>query len=232
MGLHWFCSTDLIPLNTIQIRSPVIEFCHYIEDATNNLWIGTAGGNGLNKVVLSIPYGKNGSVVHFRQDEGDSTSIVHTPYIFSFYPENDFSFWIGTFGGLELYNSGRFEHVSKKIHSYFVSKASDGTIVLGSDGLYEGRKESGHYRFAKVDLFGNYLVNSVEEDKLGRLWVGTLNGLFCYNRTEKTILHFKEKDGLASSRAQVMQMPDGTMAVSTPNGISLFDPMSLDDKPD
>ncbi len=197
------------------------------EDAANNLWIGTAQGNGLNKVVLSIPYGKNGSVVHFRHDEGDSTSIAFSPYIFSLYPENDFSFWIGITPGLELYNSGHFEHVDKKIHTYFVGKARDGTILLGSDGLYEGRKEGGHYRFAKVDLLGNSLVNSVEEDKLGRLWVATLDGLFCYNRTEKTILHFKEKDGLASSRARVMQMPDGTMAVSTPNGISLFDPMSL-----
>lgn len=205
------------------------------EDSRNNLWVGTVS-HGLNKVNVSIPYGDKGSVVHYQHDPRDSTSIAPIGYLESLHPENDSTLWIVINPGLDLFHYGHqpaggkgFEHINKEIPGICVTKSRDGTIILGAlNGLYEGREVAGRYQFTKVELLGDNLVNSVEEDKLGRLWIGSRNGLYCYNRIDKTILHFTERDGLASSRARVMQMPDGTMAATTPNGISLFDPMSLE----
>jgi signal transduction histidine kinase/DNA-binding response OmpR family regulator/ligand-binding sensor domain-containing protein len=198
------------------------------EDKSNKLWVGTGAGNGLNRVDLSIPYGKQGSVVHFQHDEKDSTSIAVAPFLGNFYPENDSAIWITTTPGLELYSNGRFYHINRNIPTLCIKKLKNGTIALGSkEGFYIGQKEEDQYRFDKIDLVGNIFVGSIEEDKLGRLWLGTLQGLYCYNPIEKTILHFKEQDGLLSSRARVRAMPDGLMAAATPNGISVFDPMTL-----
>jgi signal transduction histidine kinase/DNA-binding response OmpR family regulator/ligand-binding sensor domain-containing protein len=198
------------------------------EDKSNKLWVGTGAGHGLNRVDLSVPYGKPGSVEHFWHDEKDSTSIAFAPFLGNIYPENDSALWITTTPGLELYSNGRFYHINRNIPTTCIKKLRNGTIALCSkEGFYIGQKEKDQYHFDKVDLVGNILVGSIEEDQLGRLWLGTLQGLYCYNRTEKSLLHFKEQDGLLSSRARVRALPDGRIAAATPNGISIFDPMAL-----
>ena len=64
------------------------------EDSTGNLWVGS-NTSGLSWVSATVPYGTPGSVVTFKQDEKDSTTLGGNR-IFSIVPETDRSFWIVT----------------------------------------------------------------------------------------------------------------------------------------
>jgi ligand-binding sensor domain-containing protein len=85
-----------------------------------------------------------------------------------------------------------------RVHVYL--KTTDGTLMVGSKlGLFEGRKSNGHYTFTKIALVGTRFITSISEDKQGRLWFLTYEGLLHYDKKNNLVLVFKKDDGLPSS---------------------------------
>ncbi len=196
------------------------------EDTQGDLWIGTMGF-GLSKVNLQQPYGKAGSVESFVHDDQDSTSMINPGWISGLWTEDDGSVWVSTYGGLELYRNGHFEHIYKNVEGTFLTKTTDGSILFGTKrGLYEGTKESGQYVFRKVDLPDDPFIWTALEDETKRLWISTGQGLFCLDRKQQIILQFNDQDGIIGDRRGVLSH-DGIMAFSGPEGISIFNPKSV-----
>ncbi len=69
-------------------------------------------------------------------------------------------------------------------------------------------------------------VTTIEEDKTGNLWIGTYNGLFCYNPKFNTFIKFDNEDNLSSSQFNYNAsfQTDGQMFFGTTKGLICFNP--------
>jgi len=200
------------------------------EDPQRNLWLGVMGG-GLNRVYLEKRFGEEGAVKIYQHDDKDSTSMAAVGWISGILPENDSLLWVSSYGGLELfhYKSQTFEHIVQNIEGAWLSKSKDGTILFGTKrGLFEGRKDNGHYSFRKIALPNDPFITSVEEDIEGRFWIGTLQGLYCLDQRDSSLLLFNSDDGLVKlSHGGSTITREGLMIFAGGNGLSVIDPMSL-----
>ncbi len=78
----------------------------------------------------------------------------------------------------------------------------------------------------KAGLCNNRVV-SILPDAQGRLWLGTFNGLSCFNPKEQLFENFYKSDGLCDSefnRLSAYQSCDGRMFFGTVNGVNVFHP--------
>lgn len=205
------------------------------EDPKENLWVGT--WQGLDKIDLTKNYGEPGSVTHYLNDPQDSNSISHN-VIRDLAGEDDDSFWVATEISVDLFRDGRFEHVFKdreRVSSVF--KSSDGTVFIGTEGgLYISEKVNNRYQFTKSKHIRQAIRDSrpFVEDKLGRIWVATIDGIVCLDRKENIAIELNELDGLINRRSGRAIVnwgnisPDGIMVYGfLNNGFSIFDPTSL-----
>ena len=102
----------------------------------------------------------------------------------------------------------RLDQPESKIYDKISSfcESSDGTLWLGSNGygLYQRIVEKdGRERFEALtqeDGLVNNAVKGIVEDRNGRLWITTQNGLSVYDPRLKTFTNYSETDGLASSQ--------------------------------
>jgi signal transduction histidine kinase len=70
-------------------------------------------------------------------------------------------------------------------------------------------------------------VNSIHFDHLGRLWVGTQNGLDRFDPASGTFQNYYEKDGVAGEVVSCIQEDNhGVLWMGTNKGLSSFDPRS------
>ena len=88
----------------------------------------------------------------------------------------------------------------------YITESSDGIIWVGSNGygLYQSYLDKdGDYLFKALttdDGLVNNSVRGIREDKLGNMWVSTINGLSYYNREQDNFINYTEKDGLGCSQ--------------------------------
>ncbi len=166
------------------------------KDKTGNLWFGTAGGG------VSRYDGK--SFVTFSTAQGLANNIV-----LSIAEDKTGNLWFGTDGG----------GVSR----------------------YDGKS---FVTFSTAQGLANNIVLSIAEDKTGNLWFGTHEGLSVISKDEAIKLEqkndiskgmishsarifktFSKTDGLPDNFVtQIMQLPNGKMAIGTNLGITLFTP--------
>ena len=134
-----------------------------------------------------------------------------------------------------------------------ITEDNTGNLWFGTDGggvsRYDGKSFS---TFTTAQGLANNYVRSITKDKTGNLWFGTSEGLSVMRAEEVRMLaenrvvsgvegkdkgkkldiisstlfkSFKIADGLPDNVVtQVIQMPDGKIAVGTNLGITLFNP--------
>ena len=75
-------------------------------------------------------------------------------------------------------------------------------------------------------ISGRY-VTQIYEDKKGRIWFTTTNGLNRYDRSTNQFTRFTEKDGLAGNNARgILEDDSGNLWINTNKGISKLDPIT------
>ena len=136
--------------------------------------------------------------------------------------DNDGVLWIGCMQGvcaidLKTRKNGQFVYrnlkyrlnipdsrIYEKISSFCLAK--DGTLWLGSNGygLYKrvvDQQGKEHFEvLTQEDGLVNNAVKGLVEDRNGRLWVTTQNGLSIYDPHLKTFSNYSQHDGLISSQ--------------------------------
>lgn len=180
------------------------EFQHFIHDPTNvnsigyghvesiyqdklgTTWIGI-NGSGLNRY---IPEQK--SFERFSEIEGklDERVDIHINTIVKY---NDDLLWIGTEGGLEI-----FDKTSKLFTR----------VKLIEDSVFES--------VTRLHILTLYFDNE------GHLWIGTIeNGLLIYDTNLGEIYDIDDQVGFSSNTVNgILEDPSGNIWVSTDNGIS------------
>jgi signal transduction histidine kinase/DNA-binding response OmpR family regulator len=201
-----------------------------VETGDGHLFVSSLD-NGLNKIALSVEYGKENSVTRYLHNPNDSNSVIDNGII-DLILQEDNSLLVATQGGLDIFKEGKFLHILKNISCTRIVGDSDGTLLVGTkNGLYEGKKTGGNYSFIKAPIPGDPFITSIREDRLGRVWFMSYDGLYFYDRRTKQSLLFKKDDGLPSSRSisgcGSAYTSDGIMIFGNAEGITFFNPLSL-----
>jgi ligand-binding sensor domain-containing protein len=195
------------------------------EDATGNLWLGTARG-------VSVFNKEKGIIKNF------DIKNLHNGSIRSMLNENDKYIWIGTASGVNKYDL-----ITGKMHAYFIDdsisdpfihtiyKTKTGKMYVGANiGLYQYLPEKD--KFLKLKLQTKYkeiadnVITTIYEDDGGKLWFGSGNGVYVFDqKAQKLIKHFTETSKPAISDKSVRSFyPDkeSNIWVGTFSGLNLI----------
>jgi len=206
-------------------------------DSKNQLWIGTYQG-GLNRFD-----GKG--FVHYFNIPADDKSLSGNN-IWAILEDSRKRLWIGVMGGgLDLYdeNSNGFWHYREgdvnSIRSNYVNtiyESGDGNIWVGTS---EGTDvlDAATNRFNSIEsMFGNKLamsngtVMAFLEDRQGRMWIATNDGLNCVDVKRQTNRVFRMEDGLPDNVVVALQLDrQGQLWLSTHKGLSNLEIKGGDD---
>jgi ligand-binding sensor domain-containing protein/signal transduction histidine kinase len=107
----------------------------------------------------------------------------------AFAQTNDRYLWIGTTGGLLRFDGARFVLYDRENTPAFTDNnifcltvSRDNTLWIGSEGGGLIRYRDGEFHsFSAADGLSNSFVRTIFEDRTGRIWVGTDNGLLRVN---------------------------------------------------
>ena len=197
------------------------------------LWLGTAAG-GL------VRYDANQGtwrVVHVpRRGGGDANVLVMVENAIG-------SLWVGTDDGLALVDpaSGAVRHfrhdpadsrslAGNQVRALLLDHA--GTLWIGTwaglcrlDSLSTTTANFVH----EIDSANlpNPTIDGILEDRGGRLWLSTNNGVVLYNRSDGQLRTFVASDGLQGMEfnlGAVERLDGGRFAFGGPNGLNLFEP--------
>ncbi len=204
------------------------------EDRAGNLWFGTNGGGATRYDGRSL--------TTFTTAQGLANNAVY-----SITEDRTGNLWFGTNeGGVSRYDGKSFTKfttaqglANNTVLSITADKA--GNIWFGTQGggvsIYNGKSFT---TLTASHGLANNTVNRIAEDKTGNLWFGTQEGLSVMSKDVATklssdpkavsggtqIFHtFTTTDGLPDNLVtQVLETPDGRMAVGTNLGIAIFRP--------
>ncbi len=209
------------------------------------LWLATYD-NGLIKYDT-----KNNSADVFKSS--DRQNGLSGNYLLSVIPGSKNDIWIGVWGGglchLDLKTNifTTYKNISddslsiagNMVYSIYESRLGSKRVLwTGTDkGLsYMYPDNSSRIRFRQINtkngLPGNY-VTGITEDNSGNIWVGTNNGLACYNPKTGQIRVFDENDNLQLNEfnpGASCKLQNGKLLFGGTEGFVMVDPEKL--KPD
>ena len=214
------------------------------EDRDGGLWVGTYG-NGLKHFNK-----KRDSVKTYRHNPADPNSIS-SDKIFSLCITPDGILWVGTIGGGLNYfdkSSGVFRKFVQ--HSPIDSKglnnnditalypASDGNLLIGNvrGGIDILNRKTGtfshYYPSDKVpnSIGGGKSVTVFREDREGKIWAGTLDGLKYLDSKSNSFVNYNLKTDLNGKVTNYkgitsLLFSDSTIWIGTAgNGLLKFNP--------
>jgi DNA-binding NtrC family response regulator/ligand-binding sensor domain-containing protein len=237
------------------------------EDNSGVLWIGTQGG-GLNKLVVShAPSRSSGQDLSELEVGGVDLEIVqfiryqHNPndpnslsdnVVNSLYEDSHGILWIGTNGGLNIFDREKDEFIHYRADPNDPHSLSDNSVlsICESPASWSGTRILWIATKAGVDIFdrkdekfihcqhkpddpsslSNNWVFSLYKDRSGLLWIGTNGGLSQFDPRKDKFIHYHrdpEKPNSLSHnyvRAFWEASTDlGLLWIGTDGGVNLFD---------
>ncbi len=224
------------PLNKNSINNNFVNCIYNSNDG--NLWIGTEKA-GINKINLDQK-----KFYALKHDVKKTNSLSYST-VNSVLDDGDY-LWIGTAGGgLNRYDkgNGKYKHYksnSSGTHSLYndfitlVYRDRDQDLWIGSWGgsltlLRKENEEKGAFDQYFHDLNDplsliNPYVSSLAEDKAGRIWVGTLEGLdVLKNKEETKFYHVSNNKGAFFSEIGCLEFDEaGNLWVGSVHGLYLI----------
>jgi signal transduction histidine kinase/ligand-binding sensor domain-containing protein len=186
-------------------------------DQEGNLWIGTEGG-------LDRYDRRNDGFVHYD-----------APVVMWMNEGPSGRFWLATKGG--FYELDREDDSVTLIASGYAWKImvledSMGRVWVGTsgEGLEQYNPGTGEWKYFQHDpedasSLSNNSVETIHEDELGVLWIGTGDGLNRFDEEKGSFVRYYVHDGLADDRiAAMMEDEERNLWLGTNGGLSRFDP--------
>ncbi len=213
-----------------------------IADDTGFLWVAT--DKGLHRFDRGTE-----TFHHIPLARGETFEDIPTN-IRTIHDSNDGYLWLGTrFKGLIRFEKSTGRHVSfthapndpSSISSNYIH-----TITGGNDKdlLWIGTNGGGLNLLNKTGAtFQHYMIKhglpnntiyGILQDKQGRLWLSTNNGLSRFDPQTENFRNFSERDGLQSrefNRASYFKSPSGEMFFGGINGLNTFFPDHIHENP-
>ena len=203
-------------------NGPIVEL---FEDSKGYIWIGY--------IEKGLVKWKDGKVLnHYTKKDGLPSNFVN-----ALDEDEKGNIVIGTNSGLSIFNGEEFQNYdfSSGIGNGFITDVKTvgkniwigcGTFsgvgnwmtIGGGLSIFNGNKFKS-FDLSKFTDFNHRAswVNSIEKDKNGNVWIGTLGGLLKYNGSEFTL--FNERDGLQDNSITELYSDDNGLWVGTDNGL-------------
>jgi ligand-binding sensor domain-containing protein/signal transduction histidine kinase len=143
-------------------------------DREGALWIGTQGGG-----LFCL---KDGTFSHYGQQAGLAGNDLRV-----ICQGRDGALWIGTTTGMSRYKNGKFINYTRKqgllseVVTYIYEDRDQDLWIATGGGLNRLRKGGQMDAFAMPNGLPNDSVRAICQDKGGRIWIGSNNGLLWYN---------------------------------------------------
>ncbi len=193
-GKEKFITYNNIPEDTNSLIHGNVRAIY--EDNSGILWIGTEGG--LDKFDR-----KKNSFKHYRNNPKNPNSLSNN-VVLSIFEDNEKNLWIGGNGGL-----GRLDRNTGNFINYTFAGQSGISIPQDSNSNNNSI---------------NNVVLSICQDRLGFLWVGTLNGLVKFDKIDKNYNRYMMKtSGLYNSNVNrinsLLDDSSGILWVGTGSGL-------------
>ena len=210
-------------------------------DSQNNVWVGTAAGVDL--------FDRNTETfTHYEPKPGNPNSLSG-PAVNSIYEDRDGNLWIGTWeSGLNKFNPKTEEFTRYRYNArdkeaissdviLSIYQDAKGRIWVGTGGgglnLYQPETDTFTYYLEK-DGLPNGVVYGILEDSQGYLWLSTNFGISRFDPETETFRNFDEGDGLQSNEfnsGAYAKGRDGDLYFGGINGLTAFQPLTIDDNP-
>ncbi len=182
-------------------------------DLEGNLWLGLQA-NGLGRLRV-----KQLSTI-------STTDGLHNDSTRSVFQDSKGTIWIGTSSGFSTYVRGKIVNYTDidgvRLDSVrSIAEDPDGNIWIASGGSLLLMKDGKLSRFP--DWVGEFEIEVVYKDSLGRMWIGTNGeGIFLYENGKFT--NYQIKDGLASNQVRsIIYDSRGALWISCfGNGVSKY----------
>lgn len=174
-GISYYDGITLHNITTLD-GLPNYDINTIIEDKKGNFWIGTFG-------YACIFDGKTFTTVHYKDDKG----FQNVRQIIEDVKGN---IWLGGNDGLWRYDGKSFSQYSKDfIGNIYEDKNENIWITSQNNGsnrwalsLFDSESISnGKITSATEIKSGDTMLFGISEDKDGKIWVGTLNGVFTFD---------------------------------------------------
>jgi len=237
------------------------------EDNSGVLWIGTQGG-GLNKLVQSHAFSRSPGqdpskleveridleiqqFIRYQHNPNDPTSLSDN-VVNSLYEDSYGIFWIGTNGGLNMFDREKDEFIHFKADPNDPNSLNDNSIlaICESPASWSGPRLLWIATAAGIDIFdrqeekfihceykpddpsslSNNWVFSLYEDRSGLLWIGTNGGLSQFDPRKDKFIHYhhdpEKPNSLSHNYVRVFcesSMDSGLLWIGTDGGLNLFD---------
>jgi DNA-binding NtrC family response regulator/ligand-binding sensor domain-containing protein len=236
-------------------------------DKSGVLWIGTEGG-GLNKLILShAPSRSSGQdpsklevgesnleteqFIHYEHNPNDPNSLSNN-VVNSLYEDSHGILWIGTNGGLNLFDRVKEEFIHNRTDPNDSNSLSDNSILSicespvlwgGSRLLWIATKRGVDIYDRKTEKFihcqhkpddpaslGNNWGFSLYEDRSGLLWIGTNGGLSQFDPRKDKFNHYQHDPERPNSLSHnyvrafcEVSTDSGLLWIGVDGGVDLFD---------
>ncbi|MEO1262362.1 MAG: two-component regulator propeller domain-containing protein [Bacteroidota bacterium] len=215
-----------------------------LETTSGEYWLITYGGLGL--MEFNPMDNQSPRVQLFEMDEKRNDALINSSLRIGAQDKYG-NYWFGTFNGLSKYSNknGRqyFENYLNKMHDS--TSLSDNNIndmlldkkdrlwIATRKGLNLVKQNSANematfINYGIKDGFNNDVIQSIEEDQNGKLWLGTNRGLVHFDpdaTKNKVLSTYYKSDGLISD-AQIFRAsfadPNGTLFFGSPGGLNYF----------
>jgi signal transduction histidine kinase/ligand-binding sensor domain-containing protein/DNA-binding response OmpR family regulator len=228
----------------------LVEYVYAIhEDEDGSLWLGT-NGYGLMHVKLGRDAAGQWSVTSFKRYSFDGTDKGPSgDAIFAIVAGSNDQLWMACRdgGGLNVFNKRTGTFRSYKAFTYNGSishndvlslfRDRQGTLWIGTSyGLNwvkedeMGAKQPVFGKLTVADGLPNNTVHAITADTDGDIWISTNNGLARVNQQARTIVRFKETDGLQSnefSDGSVYRNATGNLFFGGVYGFNYFRPEDI-----
>ncbi|HZB13730.1 MAG TPA: two-component regulator propeller domain-containing protein, partial [Chryseolinea sp.] len=166
-------------------------------DREGNIWVAADGS--LNKISKN-----SGRITGYTQDQSKAHSLSSNIVTKVFFDVNN-RMWIGTrFGGVNVYDPGKYPFRHFKYDPYDHNSLSNNTVTsfeedengnfwVGTDGGSLNHFDRHINKFTKYqNIFSNNKVLAVKKEKKGGLWIGMWSGgLNYYNPVTKQVKRYK-----------------------------------------
>lgn len=215
-----------------------------LKDKKGRMWTGTLDG-GLN---LTVPDGKGG--YKFKRFLTETYGMGR---IRSLALDNNGWIWVGTSGGLVVFNPEQiirnpkayfsYNESNNKLHSNEVRcilKDSHGNMWIAETG--EGFcvcKPGKNYSELQFEHYGvsdglvNNMVQGFAEDRQGRIWVSTEYGISCFSPTSKSFRNMFFAPTMAGNtynENSAATLKDGRLIFGTRTGVTIINPALITNK--
>jgi len=205
-----------------------------VKDANDRFWFGTRTG-----AHAITPKG----LVSFYSKKNDSLSIPGNE-VYDILVDKQGKIWLATNSGICVINKNLTRIYIPKVVKGFgtcrtssaevfcLTQSKNGLIWAGTANGIAGinTKSNAFIPLSELGNFPRNLINAMEEDEKGRLWISTNRGLFMFNPYVKLFKDYTTVDGLFSNEFNVnasFKSNSNRIYFGSVAGVNYFNPDSL-----